>query len=134
MRNFIKYVSFGVVLALSLSTSALAFSVTMTPLHRHAATVAVVAGCNVPAVAAALNGEAFYQVPTIAALQGATGSSIVLIQLSQTGALQSASIAESSGNPNLDRAALQSARMSRFSPEISGCAAVGGSYLYKVTF
>ncbi len=142
MRTFIKSLSFAASLGLSLSASlpAAAFSVALRPLHphtahtAHAATVGVIGTCRVANVAAAVDGTPFFEMPGIAQGQGATGTSGVAIELSPTGSLLSESVIESSGNPNLDRAALLSARMTRFKAEISNCEAVGGTYLYTVTF
>lgn len=139
VRTFVKYLSLAAALALSLSASApaAAFSVALRPLHPHsghAANVAVMSNCRNANVAAAVNGTPFFEMPGIAQGQGAAGTSGVAIEISPTGALLSESIIETSGNPNLDRAALLSARMTRFTPEISNCAAVGGTYLYTVTF
>ena len=137
VRTFVKYLSLAAALALSLSASApaAAFSVALRPLHSgHAANVAVMSVCRNANVAAAVNGTPFFEMPAIAQGQGATGTSGVAIEISPAGALLSESIIEPSGNPNLDRAALLSARMTRFTPEISNCAAVGGTYLYTVTF
>lgn len=139
MRTFIKYLSLAAAVALSLNASApaAAFSVALRPLHPHsvpASSVGVVGTCRVANVAAAVNGTAFFEMPGIAQSQSATGTSGVAIEISPTGALLSESIIETSGNPNLDRAALLSARMTRFTPEISNCEAVGGTYLYTVTF
>lgn len=139
MRTFFKYLSLAAALGLSLSASAPAdaFSVALRPLHSQsvpASSMGLVSTCRVASVAAAVNGTPFFEMPGIAQSQGATGTSGVAIELSPTGALLSESIIEPSGNPNLDRAALLSARMTRFTPEISNCEAVGGTYLYAVTF
>ena len=113
--------------------SAQAFTISLLPVQTHQhSTQVTVTGCR--AVDAAINGTPFFQMPTIAAEQGASGTAAVRIQLSSTGSLLSTSLIESTGNPNLDRAALQSARMTRYLPEISGCRAIGGFYRYQVTF
>ncbi len=138
MRTFIKSLSLAAALGLSLSAvPAAAFSVTLQPLHphnTHTASVAVYGTCRNANVAAAVNGTPFFEMPAIAQGQGASGTSGVAIELSPAGALLSESVIQPSGNPNLDRAALLSARMTRFSPEISNCETIGGTYLYTVTF
>lgn len=127
----------ALLLGLSAAAPAAAVTIGLTPLHLQSprpANLALLSTCRTPNVDAAVNGTPFFEMPAIAAGQGATGVSGVAIQLSSTGALVSESILESSGNPNLDRAALLSARLSRFTPEVSNCRAVGGTYLYSVTF
>ncbi len=136
MQTFIKSLSLAGALALAVSAPAGAFSVAVRPLHPHSAKTSVVGvagACRNPDVDARV-ASAFFEMPGIAEAQGATGTSGVAIELSSAGTLVSESIIQPSGNPNLDRAALLSARMSRFAPEVSNCAAVGGTYLYTVTF
>jgi TonB family protein len=87
--------------------------------------------CTSPASVA---GEPYAEMPAIAAEEGAAGSAQVRIRLTSTGVLDSATLFASSGNRWLDDAALRSARLTRFSPEIQQCRAVGGSYLYEVDF
>ncbi len=139
MKNVLQSISIAAGLALSaaFAVPADAYTVTLRPLEpqvQPAAHIAVLAACSKPAANAAVDGTAFFEVPEIAAAVGASGTSVVMISLSSTGALRSQSIVRSSGNPNLDRAALLSARMTKFSPEIQNCAAVGGTYLYTVDF
>lgn len=138
MPAFIKYLSFAGALALALSAAApaAAFSVALKPLKPHAAATPMIgmAGACANPNSDARVASAFFEMPTIAAAQGATGTAGVAIELSPTGSLVSESVIQSTGNPNLDRAALRSARMSRFTPEVSNCSAIGGSYLYTVTF
>lgn len=138
MRTFIKSLAFvgAVVLALSAAAPAAAFSVALKPLHPHAVAtpmLGLTSACANPNSDARV-ASAFFEMPAIAEAQGVTGTAGVAIELSATGSLVSESVIQSTGNPNLDRAALLSARMSRFTPEFSNCSAVGGSYLYTVTF
>lgn len=58
----------------------------------------------------------------------------VVVTLSPTGTLISASIYQSAGNMSLDQAALSAARQSTFSPKIVNCEPVTGDYLLSVTF
>ncbi len=139
MRTFIKFLSLAAAVGLNLGASApaAAFAVALQPLHLPSprpAHVAVMGTCREPNVSAAVDGAPFFEMPGIAQGQGAGGTSSIAIELSPTGALVSESVFQSSGNPNLDRAALLSARMTRFTPEVSNCAAIGGTYLYSVTF
>lgn len=139
MRAFIKSLSFAAAVGLSLNASApaAAFSVALQPLHLQSprpANVAVMGTCREPNAAAAVSGTPFFEMPGIAQGQGASGTSGIAIELSPTGALVSESVFQSSGNPNLDRAALLSARMTRFTAEINNCEATRGTYLYTVTF
>lgn len=87
--------------------------------------------CNKPA---AIDGDAYVEEPAIAMEQGVSGTALVKIDLSAKGALAGEAMFESSGNPWLDRAALESPAMTHFTPEIANCTAVGGSYLYRVDF
>ncbi len=88
-------------------------------------------GCNRPAQ---IDGTPYWEIPTVAAEQGAAGIAEVKIDLSPTGALLRESLFSSTGNGMLDRAALLSPRLTRFAPELVDCNRVGGSYLYVVEF
>lgn len=58
----------------------------------------------------------------------------VKVDLDASGNLVGVSIYESTGSPQLDRAALEAARTSRYSPEEQNCHAIAGSYLFTVDF
>jgi TonB family protein len=88
-------------------------------------------GCDVPA---SVDGTPYLQMPTIAEELGVSGIVQVKIDLSSAGNLSNAAIFSSSGNSALDEAALQSARMTRFTSEVAHCRHVAGSYLYQVEF
>jgi TonB family protein len=62
------------------------------------------------------------------------GTTNVRVSLDKSGALYGARIASSSGNPWLDRAALDAARHARYAAAIVDCAPVGGDYLIVVQF
>ena len=97
-------------------------------------TTAVVAprpGCD---SAAAVDGQPYFEMPAIAIQEGATGRTEVRIDLRATGKLSNAALFSSSGDAWLDAAALRSARLTRFSAEMSNCKAQAGSYLYVVEF
>lgn len=130
MRSIILAVALGALAG----APAAAATVTVTPLLVAQTTLPVLvnacASPNVPARVA----EAFVQAPTIALEQGVSGTATVRIELDAKGGLRSHALAGSSGNPWLDAAALQSARMTRFASETRDCKAVGGTYLYAVAF
>ena len=54
--------------------------------------------------------------PELAKQQGIQGTAVVMVTISASGALVSAKIYQSSGNPLLDNAALRAARASTFKP------------------
>ncbi len=88
-------------------------------------------GCT---ASAGINGAPYFEMPTIAQEMGLSGIAQVKIDLTSAGNLLGAQIFDTSGNRWLDAAALKSARMTRFTPEISNCVHVAGSYLYQVDF
>lgn len=63
-----------------------------------------------------------------------TATAYVEVSLDPAGKIAAAKIFRSSGVQALDDAALRAASQSTFSPKISGCKAVPGDYLFKVTF
>jgi TonB family protein len=87
--------------------------------------------CNKPA---AVDGDAYVDVPEIATLQSVGGTTLVKIDLTAKGMLADEALFESSGNVWLDRAALESPKMARFTPQVANCTSIGGSYLYEVEF
>ncbi|HTD38028.1 MAG TPA: energy transducer TonB [Candidatus Limnocylindrales bacterium] len=72
--------------------------------------------------------------PQIAAAQQISGVTAVRVTIDRRGTLTGASVLSSSGNPWLDRAALGTARLSRFTPELRDCERVGGEYALLVDF
>ncbi len=88
-------------------------------------------GCT---ASAGINGTPYFEMPTIAQEMGLSGIAQVKIDLSSSGNLAASQLFSSSGSRWLDAAALQSARMTRFTPETSNCVHVAGSYLYQVEF
>lgn len=107
-------------------------TVTLIPLTPvHTGIVSASAKCTRPA---SIDGDMYVDAPKIAALQGATGTTSIRIDLTATGVLAGEVLFETSGNPWLDRAALESPKSARFIPEMANCTAVGGSYLYEVNF
>jgi TonB family protein len=65
---------------------------------------------------------------------GFTGTAKVKVDLDATGAVVGTSIYESTGNPQLDQAALTAARESRYAPEQVDCKNISGSYLFTIDF
>jgi TonB family protein len=94
----------------------------------------VVSGSSRCSKPAAIDGEMYADVPKIASLQGVTGTALVRIDLTAKGTLSREALFETSGNPWLDRAALESPKTARFIPEVANCVPVAGSYLYEVDF
>ncbi len=95
------------------------------------ATSAVTTSCRQPDAPAAID-AAFFQVPEIARGTHTSGESLVRIDLDAGGRLRGASMHHSSGNRWLDLAAMESARLSSYRPEVQNCVHVGGSYLIAV--
>jgi len=90
--------------------------------------------CLVPSASAAIAHLVPADIPTIAKLLGLTGTVTLAISLSNTGALERATIAKSSGSKWLDAAAIDAAREQGYSPEINDCRAVSGTYLVSIDF
>lgn len=65
---------------------------------------------------------------------GYTGQAKVQVDLDASGTVVNASIYQSTGSLELDRAALAAARASRYAPEERDCKNVSGSYLFVVDF
>lgn len=65
---------------------------------------------------------------------GFTGTAKVKVDLDAAGQVVGTSIYESTGNMQLDRAALDAARESRYAPEERDCKNVAGSYLFTIDF
>lgn len=132
MRTSILALTLGALLA----APATAATITITPLvaAQQETLPTLVTACASANIPAQVIGDAFFQMPTIAAEQGISGTTTVQIALNAKGGLVSHRIFASSGNPWLDGAALQSARMTRFAPETRNCERVGGAYLYAVQY
>jgi TonB family protein len=72
--------------------------------------------------------------PKSAREQGVTGTVLVRVSLDPSGGVMSTSIYKSSGNAELDQAALAAAHESTYSPEIEDCQPVRGTYLFRASF
>lgn len=130
MTNPLRFAGIAATLTLALSAAAGATTVRLVSLSAPS----IGASVTCAAAPAAITDAQSADVPTIAAEQNVTGITSVRIALDATGRLISSSVLESSGNRWLDRAALQAARSSRYSPESRDCARVGGAYAFVVDF
>jgi len=74
------------------------------------------------------------QRPLIAQFQNLTGTSVIRVDLSETGAVEGSSVAVTSGFGSLDQAAVAVARSMVYAPEMRSCTAVSGSYAVEVDF
>jgi TonB family protein len=74
------------------------------------------------------------QRPPIAQYENLTGTSVIRVDLSETGAVESSYVAVSSGFGILDQAAIAVARSLVYAPETRSCTAVSGSYAVEVDF
>jgi len=88
--------------------------------------------CSAPDVAAKALDAVSPQAPGDAT--GVSAVAQVKVDLDASGNVVGTSIYESTGYPELDHAALDAARRSRYAPEEKECKNVGGSYLFTVNF
>jgi TonB family protein len=58
----------------------------------------------------------------------------IRVTLSDTGEVVAAGVYDSSGNAQLDDAALAGAKASTYAPEIEDCRKITGSYLFRAEF
>lgn len=130
-----KHFVFTLLLSSVFAARAAAATVTLTPLViAQNSLPTLVTTCASPNVPAQISGSAFFDMPAIAAEQGVSGTSTLLIQLDASGNLSSSKMYVSSGNQWLDGSTQRSARMTRFTPEMHNCQRVGGNYLYSVAY
>jgi len=132
MRNA-RVTLLAIPIMLALGQAAMASSATLSPLTARTQIAVSGPSCSNPAEAARVT-EPFLTYPLISQLEGREGVAKVDIELSAAGQLTEASLVQSSGDANLDRAALESARASGYAAERYDCAAVGGRYLLNVVF
>jgi protein TonB len=90
--------------------------------------------CAVPNSPASATEKATPETPETARQMGVSGTAQIKVNLDTNGDVVSASILTSTHNGALDKAALQAALQSKYSPEIDNCVKTSGSYLYIVTF
>jgi TonB family protein len=72
--------------------------------------------------------------PMSVRIRGVAGFVQVKVTLNEAGAVVAASVYKSSGEQELDEAALLAARSSTYSPEVVDCQAVRGIYLFRAEF
>jgi TonB family protein len=88
--------------------------------------------CSAPDVPARTT---FVQSPSVPDSVPANGTTAkIRVDLDVEGNVRGVSVYESTGSMELDRAALQAARDSRYAPEEVNCKNVSGSYLFTVDF
>lgn len=90
--------------------------------------------CAVPNAPATTTQKVTPDMPEIARQMGASGTAQIKVSLDANGNVTAATVYTSTHNSALDKAALQAAQQSRYSPEIDNCVKTAGSYLYVVTF
>ena len=90
--------------------------------------------CANPHVDAVATNKVEPEYPEMARQQGAVGTTTVRVTLSTSGSVTSAVVHKSSGNAQLDAAAVHAARSSSYRPEIDNCQPIGGDYLFVATF
>ena len=132
MKHLTATIGAAFALAVQAPLTAPAATVSLTSLApAHVGVASSSQGCE---KAASLNGSPYFVKPTITEEQGIGGVARIRIDLTQAGEVARESVFGSSGNHWLDEAALTSARMSRFTPELVNCKPTAGSYLYSVEF
>ena len=117
--------------AMTATASTAATTTHLPRLTRSNAATSIGMRCDAPA---SIRDAEEADVPVLAQLQGKTGKTTLVVDIDAAGRLTAARVGDSSGFAPLDAAALRSARMSRYVPEIRNCAAVGGTYSLEVDF
>ena len=130
MTTSLRIASIAGTLALALSATAGAATLRLVPLGPQS----VGASVNCAATPASITHAEPADLPAIAAEQHVTGITSVRIALDASGRLTQTSVLESSGNRWIDRAALRTARFSRYGAESRDCTRVGGAYALIVDF
>jgi TonB family protein len=90
--------------------------------------------CATPNAPATATQKVTPDMPEVARQMGASGTAQIEVSLDARGNVIAASVYTSTNNSALDKAALQAAQQSKYSPEIVNCAKSAGSYIYTVTF
>ena len=90
-----------------------------------------VAACAHPNVDATVTSPAQPQLPHGANLKG---SATATVTIAPNGSVAAASITKSSGNPQIDKAVLDAAKHSTYSPKLVNCKPMQGSYLFHADF
>ena len=127
--NTLRIAGIAGTLTLALAATAGAATIRLAPLTGTTVAASLSSCSAAPSVVAAP-----VVLPEIAAAQQIAGVTAVRVTIDRRGTLTGASVVSSSGNPWLDRAALGTARLSRFTPELRDCERVGGEYAFLVDF
>ena len=90
--------------------------------------------CSAPDVPAKAIDPVTPEEPPFARDEGLTGMAKIRVDLDATGSVVGASVYASTGSAQLDQAALQAAKQTRYAPEQTDCKDVPGSYLFTVQF
>ena len=93
--------------------------------------IAIISGCAAPDHGASLLSAPDVETPDGV---GAAGEAIMRADLSSAGRVRDVAMAQSSGTFELDFAAMQVVRESRFAPASIGCTPAGESVLYDVIY
>jgi TonB family protein len=130
------YAAAAVLALASQATPALAFSTAspsfkLVPLIANTHLGVSGSGCNEDA---GISGAPYFEMPVTAWAEDVSGIAVVKIDITSKGDLAAANLFSSSGNYWLDQAALRSARLTHYTPEVVNCEQVAGSYLYEVDF
>jgi protein TonB len=72
--------------------------------------------------------------PDSAREAGAEGSTQVLVSLDAAGNVLNATVYKSAGNIQLDRAAIDAAKASKYAPEVVNCVKTAGTYIFRADF
>jgi periplasmic protein TonB len=99
-----------------------------------AGTPAHAASCTVDHSPAAIARNVIPDYPEFQRQQGITGTSVIRVDLSETGSVLGSYVARSSGNDILDRAAVKAAKSMEYVPETNDCKGISGSYAVEVIF
>ena len=98
---------------------------------RHAAAGLVAAACSNPnALAQYIDGPA----PVLPHGVKVKGSATVLVAIAPSGSVVTGSVWKTSGNAAIDRAVLEAAQHSKYSPPLINCEPVGGTYPFHAEF
>jgi protein TonB len=90
--------------------------------------------CKDPYASARLDQAARLDYPMMAREMGQTGTTLVKVSLTDTGAVDAVSIYRSSGSTYLDQAAIHAAQQSQYRPQLFRCEPVAGAFLFKANF
>jgi TonB family protein len=72
--------------------------------------------------------------PAMARIMGQTGTVLVKVSLTETGAVDGVAVYHSSRSSYLDQAALNAAQHAHYRPELFRCVPVPGAYLFRADF